>query len=240
MQARRATPIVRYAFSAIGRKVIMAVTGLALTLFLLLHMLGNLQLFVGSESINRYAHFLHSNLELLWPARIFLLLCLCLHIWSAVSLALENKRARPVGYEGNPVPPGTTLAARTMMYTGLAIAAFVIYHLLHFTVRAPAVNFAGQDFHALKEALPWGEERADVYRMVALGFHQPVAVLIYLAGVGLLCFHLSHGLSAMFQSLGVRDRNWRGRLDRYAVWFSWLLFLGYAAVPAAVISGWVK
>src|SRR5215471_21129155 len=119
--------------SSVGKKFIMAVSGLVLFLFVVGHMAGNLQIFLGPEALNRYGHFLQTNPELIWPARLGLLLMVGLHIWSAAALSRENKAARPVGYaEYQPV--GSSLASRTMLMSGLIILVFIVYHLLHYTV----------------------------------------------------------------------------------------------------------
>src|ERR1700722_84280 len=131
--------------SSVGKKFVMAVTGLGLFAFVLLHMLGNLQFFLGPEVINRYGAFLQGNVELLWPARIGLLAIVSLHIWSAIKLSAENKAARPQAYahhEG----VAASYESRAMLRRGLIILAFIIYHLLHFTVQVPAINFAGRNF----------------------------------------------------------------------------------------------
>src|SRR5436189_949760 len=126
--------------SSLGKKYIMAISGGALFLFVVGHLLGNLQIFLGPKAINRYGEFLQSNKEILWPVRIGLLVMVALHIWSAVKLTAENKAARPIGYLDNPVPVAACYASRTMLMSVLIIAAFVIYHLLHFTLKVPEVN----------------------------------------------------------------------------------------------------
>src|SRR5437667_8722564 len=108
--------------SSLGRKYIMAVTGFVLFLFVVGHLVGNLQIFLGPEAINRYGHFLQSNVEFLWPVRIGLLVLVGLHIWSAIQLSVENKAARPVGYAGDPAAPAASFASRTMLMSGLIIA----------------------------------------------------------------------------------------------------------------------
>src|SRR5690348_13330778 len=114
--------------SSLGKKYIMAVSGFIMVLFVLGHLAGNLQFFLGAEAINRYGHFLQSNVELLWPVRIFLLCMIGLHIWSAIKVSAENKAARPVGYaDWNPTT--ASYASRTMLMSGLIILAFIIYHL---------------------------------------------------------------------------------------------------------------
>src|SRR5256885_185627 len=125
----------------------MAVSGLILFLFVLGHLAGNLQIFLGREAINRYGHFLQSNPELIWPARIILLFMVVLHIASAIKLSAENKAARPVDYaEYRPV--GSSYASRTMLMSGIIIFIFIVYHLLHFTVQVKYINLTGQSFSA--------------------------------------------------------------------------------------------
>ena len=191
----------------------MSITGFALVGFVVAHMIGNLQIFLGAEAINRYGHFLQSNVELLWPARISLIVIVLLHIWSATRLTLENRAARPVGYaDWNPTV--ASYASRTMMMSGLIIAAFVIYHILHFTVMTQAVNLLHNhgDF-AHDPYFVDAQGRHDIYRMMVVGFRQPLVALFYIIAVGLLCLHLSHGIAAMFQSLGWKKRAYARLLD---------------------------
>src|SRR5947207_8933422 len=152
--------------SSLGRKYIMAISGGALFLFVVGHLLGNLQIFLGPEAINRYGEFLQSNKEILWPARLGLLFMAALHIWAAVKLSAENKAARPIGYADNPVPVAASYASRTMLMSRLIIAAFVLYHLLHYTVQVRGLNFTGKDFLTLRDA----EGRHDVFGMMVAVF----------------------------------------------------------------------
>src|SRR6266404_3964868 len=131
--------------SSVGKKFIMAGSGFVLFLFVIGHLVGNLQIFLGREAINRYGHFLQSNPELIWPARLFLLLMLALHIWSAIQLSIENKAARPVGYAVL-MPVGSSYAARTMLMSGIIIIVFIVYHLLHFTAQVEYINLTHQNF----------------------------------------------------------------------------------------------
>src|SRR5580765_613215 len=151
--------------SSLGKKYLMAVTGFVLFGFVVGHLAGNLQIFLGPEAINRYGHFLQSNPELIWPARIVLLLMLLLHIWSAVRLSMENKAARPIGY-GEYKPVASSYASRTMLMSGLIIFVFVVYHLLHFTVQTQYVNFTGQNFVDFMDP----EKRHDIFKMMVVGF----------------------------------------------------------------------
>jgi len=219
--------------SSLGKKFIMAASGLLLLGFVLGHLAGNLQIFLGPEALNRYGQFLHENVEILWPARIGLLVLVALHVWSAVRLSLENKAARPVGYAGDPAAPATSYASRTMLMSGLIVAAFVIYHLLHYTAEVRAINLTGRDFSALVDE----RGRHDVYAMLVLGFQQPVVAGFYIVALALLCLHLSHGIYAMFQSLGVAVGFAPDLPKCLARWLAILIFLGYISIPVAVLGG---
>jgi|SRR4051812_40904499 succinate dehydrogenase / fumarate reductase cytochrome b subunit len=221
--------------SSLGKKYIMALTGIGLFIFVVGHMLGNLQIFIGPESINRYGAFLQGLGELLWVARIGLLVLVLLHIWSAVTLSAENKSARPVGY-GNYVPKGSSYASRTMLMSGLIIAAFIIYHLLHFTVQMQAINGSGVNFVQLED----NKGRHDVYRMMIVGFRVWYVSLFYIIGMALLSLHLSHGVSAMFQSLGLRNRGWQPFIKGFARFVAIVLLIGYCSIPVAVLTGFLE
>ena len=219
--------------SSLGRKYIMAISGAALFLFVIGHLLGNLQVFLGREQINAYGNFLHTTPEILWPARLGLLAMVALHIWSAVTLSAENKAARPMPY-ANWNPTVASYASRTMLMSGLIIGAFVIYHLLHFTVQAKSINFTGQDFESFHDA----KGRHDVYRMMITGFSYPIVSGFYVLALGLLCLHLSHGVGAMFQSVGWKNEAHGPWIDRFAKTAAWLIFLGYISIPLAVLLGY--
>ena len=217
--------------TSLGKKYFMALSGAILFLFVIGHLLGNLQVFGAPELINTYAHFLKSKPGLLWGARIGLLLCAGLHIVAAVSLSVENKAARPEDY-ARPLAYGSSLASRTMIFSGLVIVAFLLYHLAHFTVLLPAVNGLG-DFRKLTTLLH-GERVPDVYAMMILGFQVGWVVLFYLVAQALLFLHLGHGVAAMFQSLGLRNHIWWPRFAQFARMSSLAIFLGYAAIPVAI------
>ncbi len=228
--------------SSLGKKYIMAVTGFALVLFLVGHMVGNLQIFLGAEAINRYGHFLQSNPELIWPARVGLLVLVGLHIWSAARLSVENRAARPVAY-GDYKPLGSSYASRTMLMSGLIVLSFIIYHLLHYTFRVEPINLTGQDFKAFKEALPGGpagEMRHDIFKMMVTGFKNPWVSGFYVVGVGLLCLHLSHGISSMFQSIGWKNKAFTPLLVKAAHVIAATIFAGYISIPVAILLGFIK
>ncbi|TMQ00960.1 MAG: succinate dehydrogenase cytochrome b subunit [Verrucomicrobia bacterium] len=221
--------------SSLGRKYVMAISGAALFLFVVGHLLGNLQIFLGPDQINAYGNFLQTTPEILWPARIGLLASVALHIWSAVTLAKENKAARPVPY-ATWDSTAASYASRTMLMSGLIIGGFVIYHLLHFTVQAKPINFTGQDFAAFHDA----KGRHDVYRMMITGFSYPLVSGLYVVAMGLLCLHLSHGASAMFQSVGWKNQVYGPLIDRFAKITAWVIFVGYSSIPVAVLLGFGK
>jgi succinate dehydrogenase cytochrome b subunit len=227
--------------SSLGKKYIMAVSGCVLFLFVVGHLLGNLQVFLGPEAINRYGHFLQSNLEIIWPARVVLLGMIGLHIWSAARLSRENAVARPIGY-GRYQPVGSSYASRTMLMSGIIIFVFIVYHLLHYTVMVRSINFTNQDFATFMEKLP-GQvpaERHDIFRMMVVGFSNGWVSGFYVLGIGLLCLHLSHGVSSMFQSLGWKNQAYGPFLDRFARVLAVLIFIGYVSIPIAILLGYGK
>ncbi|MCF7763118.1 MAG: succinate dehydrogenase cytochrome b subunit [Verrucomicrobia bacterium] len=226
--------------SSLGKKTIMAITGILLFGFVIVHMLGNLQIFLGADVINTYAAFLKSKPALLWVARIGLLVLVGLHIGSAVQLSRQNRAARPIPY-GDAKHPGASYASRTMLMSGLIVLAFIIYHLLHFTVAVPGVNLLGAsaqlpngDFLQLKDAT--GHQ--DVFRMLVLGFSNVWVSGFYIVGMALLCMHLSHGISSLFQSLGIRQHFCGQCLDRLAMLLAAIIFIGNSSIPIAILLGY--
>ena len=217
--------------SSLGKKYVMALTGCALFAFVIGHQVGNLQVFGAPDLINTYAHFLKSKPGLLWAVRLGLLACVGLHIAAAVALATLNREARPEGYALG-TSYGSTTASRTMLVSGLVIAAFVFYHLAHYTVLLPGVNGVG-DFRRLTTILH-GEPVPDVYAMMILGFQVWWVVVFYLVAQGLLFLHLGHGLASMFQSFGWRNHVWWPRIQCFARCASIAIFAGYAIMPVAI------
>lgn len=217
--------------SSLGKKYIMALTGAAMFAFLIGHLVGNLQVFGPPELINGYAHFLKSKPALIWGARLGLLACVALHILAAVTLHQLNEAARPVGYAGKGAY-GASKASQYMLPTGIVIAAFIVYHLAHFTALLPGVNGVG-DFSKLTTTL-YGETVPDVYAMMVLGLQVKWVCVFYLIAQALLFMHLSHGLAAMFQSLGFRDHVWWPRIQCFAKGASLALLIGYSIIPVAI------
>lgn len=218
--------------TTLGRKYLMAISGIALVLFVLGHMLGNLLFFQGPDALNFYAYQLKSLGAVLWATRIGLLVMVGLHIWAAVALTIENRRARPQSYRCKDNHE-TSFAARTMRWSGVILLCFIVYHLLHYT--ALVVN---PEFADLKASIDGVEGvHHDVYSMVVAGFSTWWVSAFYIVSVGLLCLHLSHGFSSMFQSLGIRNERWRYRLNKIALAYGIFIFVGFAAVPVAVLAG---
>ena len=226
-------PVTAFSFcrSSIGKKFIVAVTGVVLILFVVGHLLGNLQIFLGPDWVNGYAEHLRELGPLLWVIRAFLLVNVLLHIYFTISLAIENRRARPVGYKKkNHIK--ATFASRSMAMSGLIVLVFILYHLAHFTVRVTDPRFL------LLKADPLNHY--DVYSMMVYGFQNIYVSSFYILGMFLLALHLSHGTSSFFQSLGVNDKKLTPRLATAGRVFAWLVFVGYSSIPVAVLLHWVK
>jgi succinate dehydrogenase / fumarate reductase, cytochrome b subunit len=221
--------------SSLGKKYVMAISGLLLFLFVIGHMLGNLQIYLGKEAINAYAHFLKSTPEILWAARIGLLALAILHVTTALQLAAANRRARPVGYNDGKVY-GASFASQAILFSGLIVLAFIIYHLLHFTVGVIQPDALSYQAPLKGETEPVH----DVYRMMVMGFKNPWISVIYLICMGLLCLHLSHGVSSMFQSLGWKKKAYAKTIDGLAKAAALIIFLGNCSIPIAVMAGVVK
>lgn len=218
--------------SSIGKKLIVAITGLALVLFLAGHLIGNLLIFKGRVDFNEYAEFLHhvGHGALIWVARIGLLVMLVLHVWATILLTRENKSARKIEYEYKTVIQ-TTKSARLMIWSGLTILAFVIFHLLHFTVR---VN---SDLASIAATSP--------YDMVIAGFDRHhwlnfFVVLFYIIAMSCLCSHLSHGVGSIFQTLGMRSKKASDVIHKFSVGYALVIWLGFISIPIAIFLGFVK
>jgi succinate dehydrogenase / fumarate reductase cytochrome b subunit len=216
------TKVARFYDSTIGKKAIMAVTGLVLFAFLIAHMLGNLQIFLGSEVMNHYAETLHGNPPLLWTVRIILLVSVVLHIWASIQLSSIKRQARPDAYVKR-ANVSSSWASRSMMLSGPVVAGFVIFHLLHLTTGTIHPQFV--PLHA--------------YENLVTGFLIPF-VVIYIVVMLLIGFHLSHGIWSMFQSLGLNHPRYTPLIKKFAAVFSWILVAGFISVPLAVLTGLVR
>lgn len=232
--------------STIGRKFLMAVTGLILIGFVVGHLVGNLQIFSAPDKINGYAHFLQSLGPLLWAARIGLLIAVAIHIWAATVLTLENHAARDVAYSVKHTIRAT-LASRMMRWTGFVVAAFLLYHLAQFTLgfaqplsfktHLPPYTMTSEYHVAGFPVVAAGTEVHDVYSMVVLGFQPPLVSLFYIVAVGLLSLHLLHGTDSMFQTLGWRSSRWSGALRKICILFAAAYFFFNLTIPGSVLLG---
>ena len=209
--------------------MVVAVTGLLLIGFVIMHLLGNLLVFGGPDAINAYAHKMRTVGPLLWVVRAGLLAVALLHIVTSIQLAIENRRARPIGYRVSRAAE-TTLSARTMALTGMLLLAYLVYHLLHFTFRVT---------HPGLSHLTDGRGRHDVYAMVVLSFRDPLLSLVYIAAMALLCSHLSHGASSFLQTLGLATDRTLPRIRQAARLLAFGIFVGYSLIPAAALLGWL-
>jgi succinate dehydrogenase / fumarate reductase cytochrome b subunit len=217
--------------SSIGKKMIVAITGVVLILFVVGHLLGNLQIFLGPEWINGYSEHLRELGPLLWLIRIFLLVTVIVHIYVTVRLAIDNRRARPQSYIAKENVKAT-FASRHMVMSGLIVLAFIIYHIAHFTVRVTDPRFGLLKLDPLNHY--------DVYSMMVYGFQNYFVSGFYVFSLFLLALHLSHGSSSFFQSLGLSNQKLAPRFARYGRIFAWLLFIGYTAIPVAILLGLIK
>jgi succinate dehydrogenase / fumarate reductase cytochrome b subunit len=229
-QVSPASALARLWRSSLGKKYVMAITGFGLWVFVIAHMLGNLQIFLGPEKINAYAALLKATPALLWSARIGLLFIAILHVVAATQLVLANRRARPVRYGFKKVV-ASTFANRTMWISGLIIFAFTLFHLAHFTF-----GWVNPQFLRLEDAAG----RHDVYRMMVAGFSNPAVSIFYIISMGLLLSHLSHGVSSLFQSLGLRSKKTFGFFDKLAKITALALFIGNSLIPLAIIFRFVR
>jgi succinate dehydrogenase / fumarate reductase cytochrome b subunit len=220
----------RFYASSIGKKILVALTGLVMLGFVLGHMIGNLLIFAGKDAINEYGHLLQTALHGggVWIARIGLLAAVVLHIVATIQLTKANRAARKDAY-GKHKAQVSGKSSHIMIWSGLTILAFIIYHLLHFTVRI------GNDYASYKTTLH-GETVHDVYRMVIAGFSWAPASIFYLIAMALLSSHLSHGFSSLFQTLGISTDKTEPLFKKAGYAFAGLIFAGNATI---VLSIWL-
>lgn len=223
------SPVIAYKTS-IGKKILMALTGLIFIGFVSGHLIGNLQIFLGQDKINSYAEILRGLGGLLWFIRLFMLCFFSFHIWFGIKLWWENKSSRPVNYQVK-TNIESTFASRTMIYSAALIFFFVIYHLLHFTFIVTNPEYAN-----LHDSLG----RFDVYSMIILGFNNYWISAVYAVAILFLSFHISHGLFSLFQTLGLNNPKWQPKLMLIANLYAVLIFLGYISIPAGVLFNVLK
>ena len=223
--------LVDFVKSSIGAKVVMGVTGVMLIGFVIMHMVGNLQVFLGPETLNAYGKMLHDLGGLLWVARFGLIGAVVLHIASGLRLASLNKAARPVRYV-HETTVQASFASRYMKMSGLVVLAFVVYHLLHFTLGGATPDHTG-----LMTQLSDGTDVKDIYKMVVLGFQQPAVSAAYIIAMVLLGLHLNHGATSLFQSLGLRNVKYNTLIDKVGPALSIFVVVGNCSMPIAILTG---
>jgi succinate dehydrogenase / fumarate reductase, cytochrome b subunit len=220
----------RFYEAPIGKKVVMALTGVVLFGYVVGHLLGNLQIYSSDPTrINAYAAFLHNpaTATALWAIRAFLLACVVAHIVASTQLFLQNVAARPIGYHKKADVP-TAYAARTMKWSGPIVGAFLIFHILHLT--------AGKILPLQEVA----ENAPDVHHNVIAGFQNPAVAVFYIIAIILLCTHLYHGVWSMFHSMGVSHPRYSKLLKSVAAAVAVLIAAGNISIPVAVLTGFLK
>jgi succinate dehydrogenase / fumarate reductase cytochrome b subunit len=210
--------------SSVGKKAVMAVTGLILVAYLITHVLANLLVFSGPERINRYAQLLHSSGAALWGARLILLAALILHIIAATQLAIRSRAARPEPYAGGRDPQVSTFAARTIRWGGALILLFLIYHILHFTTGTAHPDFVELNPH----------------HNVSTGFGTPVVAAGYLLAMVAVGLHLYHGVWSSGRSLGLSQPSPRPLHRRAALVLAVFVWLGFTAIVIAGFLGLIR
>jgi succinate dehydrogenase / fumarate reductase cytochrome b subunit len=215
--------------SNVGRKILMALTGIFMVLFAVVHLLGNSSIFAGQNGINAYAEHLHSLGPLVWVFRLGMLALLLVHVVFGIQLTLENSAATPQDY-AIVKHVRATLSSKNMIWTGLLIAVFIIYHLLHFTVRATPGLVMGVD----------AQQRFDVFTMVVSSFSGPLNVLVYVAAMVVLFLHLFHGIQSFFQTMGWSNSCTLPAITKAGRLVAAVLLIGYVSIPVVIMAGILK
>ena len=225
--AKNGPLIVRFYRSAVGKKWVMAVTGIILLGFVLVHMLGNLKLYLSKEELNLYGEALRDmpghllpRTFLLWTIRTTLTLAFVFHIHSAIGLTVINRKARPAAdrYQSKRDYVAADYASRTMRWTGVIILAFLAFHLMDLT-------WGNANPHFL---------RGDPYNNLVYSFRRPLIAIVYVVANMALALHLYHGVWSMFQSLGINNPRYNKLRRRFAQGFATVILIGNVSFPIAV------
>jgi succinate dehydrogenase / fumarate reductase cytochrome b subunit len=218
------TPVRTLWHSSVGKKAVMAVTGLIMVAYLITHVLANLLVFQGPEKINAYSAFLHGTGGALWAARLVLLVAVVLHVVAAVQLTARRQAARPVGYAAGREPQVSTIASRTIRWGGALILFFLVYHIMHFTLGTVHTSFI----------------EGNPYHNVATGFGNPLVVVFYEFAMVAVGLHLYHGIWSSGRSLGVSTSSPRPLRRQLALALSAIVWAGFTAIPIAVYAGVIR
>jgi succinate dehydrogenase / fumarate reductase cytochrome b subunit len=209
--------------TSVGKKAIMAATGVIMVAYLITHVLANLLVFQGPDQINAYSRFLHGTGGALWAARLVLLAAVALHIVAAVQLTTRRRAARPVAYVERQ-PQVSTLASRTIRWGGALILLFLVFHILHFTLGTVHPSFV----------------EGDPYHNVAAGFGNPLVVVFYEAAMAAVGLHLYHGIWSSGRSLGVSTASPHPLRRQLALALALLVWAGFTVIPIAVYAGAIR
>ncbi|MCK4857251.1 MAG: succinate dehydrogenase cytochrome b subunit [candidate division Zixibacteria bacterium] len=220
----------KFISSSIGKKMLHAVTGLFMFVFVAGHMVGNLQIFISQDQLNTYAQALKDLPALTWSVRIVMLVCLVIHVWRGIQLYFENRFSRPIRYVVNTTVQAP-LASRTMIFTGGGVFLYLVYHLLHFTFIVTNPQYAN-----LHDTLG----RHDVYSMVILGFQNGLISAVYFVALFCLCYHLTHAIPSLFQTLGLNNEKTEPKFKVLGWLVAIAIFVGYSVIPAAVLLQIIK
>jgi len=227
---RKPSALLAFYRSSIGKKWVVAITGLMLVGFVIGHLIGNLQIFLPPDYINTYAYKLQALGPFLWIIRLGLLAAFALHVINTIALVKENRAARPERYAVKRTKRATT-ASLTMIISGLILLAFILFHLAHFTLGALPMK----DINAID---PLGHH--DVHRMMVSSFQNVWVSMFYLISMALLCTHITHGFQSVFQTLGLRTRKLGPLLSVTSIGLGWFLFLGNAAIVLAILFRFIQ
>ncbi|MDE0825392.1 MAG: succinate dehydrogenase cytochrome b subunit [Akkermansiaceae bacterium] len=217
--------------SSIGKKTVVALTGIVLLLFLPGHLIGNLLFFLGPDSINAYGIFLHElgHGAVIWIARFTLLACLIAHVVATIQLVRQNKAARETQYACKATVTATR-SSRLMIWSGLTILFFIIFHILHYTVRI-AYDFDGPAFQTMLD----GHQTLNIHQMMLVGFSNGPVTIFYIIAITCLCSHLSHGVSSVFQTLGLRTEKSASAITAFGNLYAFAIWAGFLSMPIAIL-----
>lgn len=212
--------------TSIGRKILMAITGQLMVLFVVVHLLGNSSIFIGADGINAYAKHLHDLGPLVWVFRLGMLALLGVHGIFGIMLTLENSAATPQAYAVKNQQKAT-FSSNNMIWTGLLLLIFLVYHLLQFTVRITPDIVQGVD------ALG----RYDVFTMVLTSFQKGGIAALYVAAMVVLFLHLNHGIQSFFQTMGWASDKSLPVLNKLAKVVAVVFLVGYSSIPVLILAG---
>lgn len=213
------TGVLKFYGTSIGKKVVMAVTGFMMFFFVCIHMVGNLQVYAGPAKLNAYAHFLQNTKSLLWSFRSVMFICVVLHILTGLLLTLQNWRSRPVRYTDYTANE-SSFFSRNMIWTGLLLAFFVVYHLMHLTLGIGGLH---PEFIA-----------TDVHRNVVIGFSGLAVAAFYVMCMAILAMHIGHGVFSLFQSLGLAHPKYNKYRRYFSTGITLVIMAGNISMPVAI------